>query len=156
MDLMSDMGEYQTKVSPGRIMWEHKQNNKPWETWLYQRGKDELFTGGWVSCCWVPNRDDAGWSENYMPKCNALKNGHLPEGKGWDLYRRVSELLLSPKRDDTGWSEKCMPRCNALENGHLPERKGWDLYRRVSDLVLSPREGWRREWEEWPQDRRRK
>ena len=54
----------------------------------------------WVCCCWVPKRDDAGWSENCMPRCNALKNGHLPERKGWDLYRRVSELLLSPKE---GW-----------------------------------------------------
>ena len=73
-----------------------------------------LFNGRWVSCCWVPKRDDAGWSEN------------------------------------------CMPRCNALKNGHLPNRKGWALYRRVSELLLSPKEGWRREWEEWLHDRRRK
>ena len=30
-----------------------------------------------------------------MPRCNALKNRHLPERKGWVLYRRVSELILS-------------------------------------------------------------
>ena len=75
-------------------------NSKPWETWIFKRGKFELFTGGWVSCCWVPKRDDAGWSKNCMPRCNALKNGHLPERKGWTLYWRVSELLLSPKE---GW-----------------------------------------------------
>ena len=28
-------------------------NNKPWETWFFQRGRDELLTGRWVSCCWV-------------------------------------------------------------------------------------------------------
>ena len=90
------------------------QGATPWKTGISLRGRVELFTGGWVSCCWVPKRDDAGWSENFMPRCNALKNGHLPERKGWALYRRVSELLLSPK------------------------------------------EGWRREREEWLQDRRRK
>ena len=37
---------------------------------------------------------------NCMPRRSALKNGHLPEIKGWALYQRVSELLLSPKE---GW-----------------------------------------------------
>ena len=55
------MGEYQTKESPTRITWVYLQNNKPWETWFFQRGKDELFTGGRVSFCWVPMRDDIGW-----------------------------------------------------------------------------------------------
>ena len=73
------------------------QGAAPWKTGIFLRGRVELFTGGWVSCCWVPKRDDAGWSENCMPRCNALKNGHLPERKGWALYWRVSELLLSPK-----------------------------------------------------------
>ena len=71
-----------------------------WKTGIFLRGRFELFTGGWVSCCWVPKRDDAGWSENCMPRCNALKNGHISERKVWALYRRVSELLLSPKE---GW-----------------------------------------------------
>ena len=71
-----------------------------WKTGIFLRGKFELFTGGWVSCCWVPKRDDAGWSQNCMPKCNALKNEHLPNWKGWALYRRGSEVLLSPKE---GW-----------------------------------------------------
>ena len=48
--------------------------------------------------CWVPKKDDAGWIENYMPRWNAIKNVYLPERKGWALYQRVSELLLSPKK----------------------------------------------------------
>ena len=76
------------------------QGATPWKTGIFLRGRVELFTGEWVSCCWVPKRDNAGWSENFMPRCNALKNGHLPERKGWTLYRSVSELLLSPKE---GW-----------------------------------------------------
>ena len=35
---------------------------------IFLSGRVELFTGGWVSCCWVPKRDDAGWSENSMPR----------------------------------------------------------------------------------------
>ena len=72
----------------------------PWKTGIFQRGRVELFTGGWVSCCWVRKRNDAGWSENFIPRCNTLKNGHLPERKDWALCRRVSELLLSLKE---GW-----------------------------------------------------
>ena len=75
-------------------------NSKPWVTWFFKRAKFELFNGGWVSCCWVPKRDDAGWSKNCMSRCNALKNGHLPVRKDRALYRRVSELLLIPKE---GW-----------------------------------------------------
>ena len=51
----------------------------PWKTVIFLRRRVELFTGMWVSCCWVPKRDDTGWSENCMPRCNALKNGHLPK-----------------------------------------------------------------------------
>ena len=47
------------------------------------RGRVELFAGMWVSCCLLPKRDDAGWSENCMPRCNALKTSHLPERKVW-------------------------------------------------------------------------
>ena len=69
---------------------------------FFLRGSVERFTGGWVSCCWVPERDDAGWSENCMPRCNSPKNGHLPERKRWAFYWRVSELLLSPR--EGGWA----------------------------------------------------
>ena len=30
----------------------------PWKTGIFLRGRFELFTGGWVSWCWVPKRDD--------------------------------------------------------------------------------------------------
>ena len=76
------------------------QGATPWKTGIILRGRVELFTGGWVSCYWVPKRDDTGWSKNCMPRCNALKNGHLPERKSSALYGRISELLLSPKE---GW-----------------------------------------------------
>ena len=42
MDLMSNMGEYQTKESPVRIIWEHHTTISPEK----QRGGEELFTGG--------------------------------------------------------------------------------------------------------------
>ena len=35
-----------------------------WKTSIFLRGKVELFTGGWVSCCWVPKRDDAKNEKN--------------------------------------------------------------------------------------------
>ena len=30
----------------------------PWKTSIFLRGRFELLTGGWVSWCWVPKRDD--------------------------------------------------------------------------------------------------
>ena len=72
----------------------------PWKTGIFLRGRVELFTGRWVSCCWVPKRDDTRWSENCMPRCNALKNGHLPEKKGWTLYWKWVSWCWVPKRDD--------------------------------------------------------
>ena len=77
MDLMSNMGEYQTKESPGRIIWEHWQKNKPWETWFFQRGKDELFTGGWVSWSWVQKRDDAENEKNNYKEDEGNKKGKV-------------------------------------------------------------------------------
>ena len=74
------------------------QNVAPWEKSIFLRGKVDLFNGGWVSCCWVQHRDVARWSKTFMPRCSALKNQHLSERKGWALYRRVSELLLSLKK----------------------------------------------------------
>ena len=31
----------------------------PWKMGIFLRGRVELFTGGWVSWCWVSKRDDA-------------------------------------------------------------------------------------------------
>ena len=124
MVLMSNMGEYQTNESPGRVMWEHLQYNKPWETWFFQRGEDELFTGGWVGYCWVPNRDDARLREKCMPRCNALKNWRLPDRKGWALYWSVSELLLSPKE---GWHRM---KWKLYAEVQRPEKRAssWELF----------------------------
>ena len=91
------------------------QGATPWKTGIFLRVKAELFTGGWVSCCLIPKRNDAEWSENCMPRCNALKNGHLPEKKGWALYRRVRKLLLSPKE---GW-------CREREEWLQDRRRKW-------------------------------
>ena len=102
------------------------QGATPWETGIFQRGRVELFTGGWLSCCWVPKRNDAGWSENCMPRCNALKSGYLPERKRWALYWRVSELLLSPKE---GWP-----------------RMKWKLYAEVQGPERKKEKERKKEW----------
>ena len=65
----------------------------------WEEGLSSLPEGEWA-VAESQKKDGAGWSKNCMSRCNALKNGHLPERKGWALYRRVSELLLSPKE---GW-----------------------------------------------------
>ena len=36
------------------------QGAMPSKTGIFLRGRVELFTEGWVSCSWVPKRDDAG------------------------------------------------------------------------------------------------
>ena len=46
----------------GMIQYEVKivcRGATPWKTGIFFRGRVELFTGGWVSCCWDPKRDDA-------------------------------------------------------------------------------------------------
>ena len=35
-----------------------------WKMRIFRRGEVELFTGGWVSWCWVPKRDDAENEKN--------------------------------------------------------------------------------------------
>ena len=103
MDLMSNMNEWvPNQREPRQNDTRTLRNYDPWETWFFQIGSDELFTGEWVSCCWVPKRDDAGLSEVCMPRSKALKNGHLPERKDWALYRMVSERCWVPKKDDAG------------------------------------------------------
>ena len=96
-------GEWSFAESQGGITQDEVktvyQGAAPWKTSIFLRGRVELFNGGWLSCCWVPKRDDAGWSESCLRTCNALKNGHLLERKGWALYRRVKKLLLIPKEE---------------------------------------------------------
>ena len=36
------------------------QGAMPWKMGIFLRGRVELFTRAWVSCCWVPKRDDTG------------------------------------------------------------------------------------------------
>ena len=100
-------------------------NNKPWEIPFFQRGRIELFTGGWVSCCWVPKRDDKGWTENFVPRRNSLKSEHLPDRKGWAFYRTMSELLLSPKE---GWRRM---KLKLYAKVQLPEKRAIFLRERV-------------------------
>ena len=148
------MGEYQTKESLGRIIGEHyktisskkhdssrqeRMSSLPASEWAVaesQRG----MTQDWVKFVWQgkrPERRASSW------EVELFTGGWV--SCSWD-----------PKRSDTGWSGNYMSRCNTLKNGHLRERKSWAFYRRVSELLLSPKEGWRREWEKWLQDRRRK
>ena len=124
MDLISNMGEYQTKDSPVTIIWEHYKT-----TWFVQRGKEELFTGGW----WAVAESQRGMTQD---KVKIVCQGATPWKTGIFLRGRVEPFtggLVTccwvPKRNDAGWGGNCMPSCNALKNGHLPERKVWDLYR---------------------------
>ena len=82
MDLKSNMREYQTIESPGRIIWEHYKTISPEKTWFFQRGIFEPFTGGRVSCCWVPKRDDAGWNvKNVCQGATPWKPGIFLRGR---------------------------------------------------------------------------
>ena len=40
------------------------QDTTPWKTGIFLIERVDFFTGGWVSCCWVPKRDDAGNEKN--------------------------------------------------------------------------------------------
>ena len=50
----------------------------PWKTGIFLRGKVELFTGGWVSCCWVPKRNDAeNEKSNYKTEQGGLNKKEI-------------------------------------------------------------------------------
>ena len=118
-------------------------NNKPWETWFFQRGRDELLTGRWVSCCWVQR----GMTHKVKFVCQGATSwitGIFLRGKIEIFTGGLVSSYVALKRDNAGWGGNCMPRRNALKNGHIPKRKGWALYRRVSELLLSSQERWRR------------
>ena len=124
MNLMSNMGEYQTNESPGRRMWEHQQNNKPWETWFFQRGKD---ISSLPESDWAVAESQRRMTQNELKiVCQGAtpwKTGIFLRGRGWALYWRVSELLLSPKE---GWG-----------------RMKWKVYAKVQRP-----EKWASSWEE--------
>ena len=48
------------------------QGATPWRTSIFLIGRVELFTGGWVRCCWVPKRDDAGNEKNPSKHLNVV------------------------------------------------------------------------------------
>ena len=61
-----------------------------WKTGIFLRGRVEIFTGGWVTWCWVPERDDA---ENE-------KNDHkTDEGNRKGKYKHLFWCNLMYKRD---------------------------------------------------------
>ena len=111
-------------------------NHKSGETWFFQRGRDELFTRGWVGFCWVPKR----WRRIKKWKMAIFLR------KGCALYWRVSELLLSPKEI---WHSHRM-KLKLYSKVQCPEKRassweeGLSNYRRVSELLLKPKEEWRR------------
>ena len=62
----------------------------PWKTGIFLRGRAELFTGGWVSCCWVPRRDDAeNEKSNYKTDKENRKGNY--KGFAWCnlMYKKV-------------------------------------------------------------------
>ena len=97
-------GKWALAGSQGRIIQDEVkivcQDVAPWKTGIFLRGKVDLFAWEWVSCCWVPKRDNAGWSENFIPRCNALKNGIFLRGKV-ELFTGVwVSCCWIPKKDD--------------------------------------------------------
>ena len=57
------------------------QSRTHWKTGVFLRGMFELFSGWWVSCCWVPKKDDVRWSENCMSRCSSMKTGIFLRGR---------------------------------------------------------------------------
>ena len=77
------------------------QGAAPWKTGIFLRGRVELFTEGWVNCCWVPKRDDA---ENEKNDCKT--DGGNRKGKykylSWSNFwyiRKVFHSLLNTYKD---------------------------------------------------------
>ena len=48
--------------------WRKMKGANHWKTGIFLRGTAELFTEGWVSCCWVSKRDGAGWKVQIAEK----------------------------------------------------------------------------------------
>ena len=122
---MSKMGEYQTKESPGRMIWEHYTTIIPKK--LDSSTEKEMSS--------LPEGE---WAESQKGITQDIAKNVFQSAMPW----KTSIFLR--RRVNAGWSENCMPSCNALKNGHLREWKGWAPYRRVIKLLLSLKEGWRR------------
>ena len=84
---------------------------------LPERKGYKLFTGEWVKEGWRRMK----WK--LYARVEDPEKRYLPKGKGWTLYRRMSELLLSPKE---GW-----------------HRMKWKVYAKVQRP-----EKWASSWEE--------
>ena len=98
-----------------------------------------------------PKRGQAEWFQNVIQQW-ALRIMILPERKGWTLYQRVSELLLSFKE---GWRRikwSLYPKVQSPEKWASSWEEGLSSLPEGEWALLCPKEGWRREWEEWLQD----
>ena len=142
---MSNMGEYQTKESSGRIIWDYYETISPEK---HDSSREERMSSlsegewdvaspkeGWCRMKWKL------YAKMQRPEkwASSLKEGFgsLPEGE-----RAVAEFQRGKTQDKV---KVCTPRCNVLKKDHLPERKGSSLYRRVSEVLLSSKEeggGW--------------
>ena len=85
------MGEYQTKESPDRIMWEHCKTISPEK---HDSSREERMTS-LLEVEWATAESEKGMTQDKMKF--VYQGGRLPERKGWALYRRVSDLMLSPE-----------------------------------------------------------
>ena len=66
------------------------QGATPWKTGIFVRGRVELFTGGWVSSCWVPKRDDAENEKNDYKTDEGKRKGKYNHFVWWNLiYKKV-------------------------------------------------------------------
>ena len=101
------------------------QGATPWKMCIFLRGRVELFTGGWMSCCWVQKRDNTRWSEGAT--CNVQRatcQGATPRKTSIFLRLRVKLFRVE-------WVSYCwVPKRNNTENEtngyktHKGNRKG--------------------------------
>ena len=70
------------------------QGATPWKTGIFLRRRVKLFSGGWVSCCWVPRRDDVGDERN---DCKTDKENR--KGKYKHLHILLIKCLILKKKE---------------------------------------------------------
>ena len=75
-------------------------NNKTWETWFFKRGKFQLFTGGWVICCWLPKKDAQDEVKIVCRSATLWKTGIFLRGRVELFARGWVSCCWVPKRDD--------------------------------------------------------